>query len=183
MSEEAFSLDQLYAAIEHHIRDAIGGLEYVGTMPDMLQQIAVPAVLLEVSEFEPGIDQGTGESAFMARFEARVIVGSEREECQKQAAFAATQLAVLLRGQTWGLPVNEAEFVRAAQDWSRPELDGYAVWLVEWTQGIYLGDEEWPWPDQPPGSLVWGFSPDIGPGNEEFYRSAEELNELRERSA
>lgn len=171
MSDEAFNLDSLYEAIEQHIRSAIAGLEYVGTMPDrlpvMLQQVAVPAVLIELVEFEPGIDQGTGETALIARFEARVIVGAEREQCQQQAAFAATQLAVLLRLQTWGLEVEPAEFVRAAQDWSRPELDAYAVWVVEWTQGIYLGDEEWPWPDEPPGTLVFAFSPDTGMGREE----------------
>ncbi|MBS7440625.1 hypothetical protein KID96_25195 [Pseudomonas syringae] len=169
MSDEAFSLDLLYAAIEHHIRASIAGLEYVGTMPDMLQQVAVPAVLIELVEFEPGIDQGTGESALIARFAARVIVGSEREQCQQQAAFAASQLAVLLRLQTWELEVEPAEFVRAAQDWSRPELDGYAVWVVEWTQGIYLGEEQWPWPNEPPGTLLFAFNDD---GD---YQSPEEL--------
>lgn len=175
MSDEAFSLDSLYEAIEHHIRSAIAGLEYVGTMPDMLQQVAVPAVLIELVEFEPGIDQGTGETALVARFEARVIVGSEREQCQQQAAFAATQLAVLLRLQTWGLEVEPAEFVRAAQDWSRPELDSYAVWVVEWTQGIYLGEEEWPWPDEPPGTLVFAFSPDTGMARKAAYQPPEDM--------
>ncbi|RMR10881.1 hypothetical protein [Pseudomonas syringae group genomosp. 3] len=179
MSDQTFSLDQLYQAIEQHIQDAIPGLQYVGTMPDMLQQVSVPAVLLEMVEFEPGSDQGTGETALNARLEARVIVGAEQEQCQQQAVFAATQLCVLLRAQTWGLAVNAAELVRAAQDWSRPELDGYAVWVVEWTQGIYLGEEQWPWPDQPPGTLVWGFSPDVGPGNEEFYKTPEDQDELR----
>ncbi len=89
MPDQAFSLDSLYEAIERHIRATIAGLEYVSTMPDMLEQISVPAVLIELVEFEPGIDQGTGETALIARFEARVIVGAEREQCQQQAAFAA----------------------------------------------------------------------------------------------
>lgn len=153
MSDEPFSLDQLYGAIEQHIREAIPGLQFVGTMPDMLDHVPIPAVVIELVEMEPGSDQLTGETALEARFEARVIVGSEREQCQQQAAFVAAQLAVLLRLQTWGVEADAAEFVRAAQDWTRPELDGYAVWVVEWTQGIYLGPEEWPWPDQPPGVL------------------------------
>ena len=160
MSEQPFSLDLLYGVIETRIREAIPGLAYVGTMPDKLQHVALPAVVLELAEFEPGRDPGTGEVGVDARFEARVIVGSEQEQCQQQAAFAAAQLAVLLRMQTWGLEIEQAEFVRAAQDWTRPELDGYAVWVVEWTQGIYLGDEEWPWPDQPPGTLVLAVGPD-----------------------
>nr|BFE89970.1 hypothetical protein GCM10020185_05060 [Pseudomonas brassicacearum subsp. brassicacearum] len=74
-----------------------------------------------------------------------------------------------------GLEVEPAEFVRAAQDWTRPELDGYAVWVVEWTQTIYLGEEEWPWPNQPPGSLLWGFSPDTGSGSEGSYQPPEDM--------
>ncbi|MCO7614800.1 hypothetical protein NJH83_31700, partial [Pseudomonas chlororaphis] len=153
MSDESFSLEQLYGAIEQHICDAIPGLAYVATMPDQLDRVAIPAVVIELVELEPGQDQLTGETAFEARFEARVIVGAEQEQCQQQAAFAASQIAVLLRMQTWGVGVDPAVFVRAAQDWTRPELDTYAVWVVEWTQGIYLGTEEWPWPDQPAGVL------------------------------
>lgn len=160
MSEEPFSLALLYGAMEQHIHDAISGLEYVGTMPVHIPEFPVPAVFLELVEFEPGLDQGTGETALVARFEARVAVGSERDECLEQAAFIASQIVVLLRAQTWGLEVNPAEFVRAAQDWTRPEMDGFAVWVVEWTQGVYLGHEEWPWPDQPPGTLVLGLGPD-----------------------
>lgn len=162
MSDEPFSLDQLYGAIEQHIREAIPGLQFVGTMPDMLDHVPIPAVVIELVELEPGSDQLTGETALEARFEARVIVGSELEQCQQQAAFVAAQLAVLLRLQTWGVEADAAEFVRAAQDWTRPELDGYAVWVVEWTQGIYLGSEEWPWPNQSPGTLVFNLGDGIG---------------------
>lgn len=175
MSEPPFSLDLLYGVIEARIRDAIPGLAFVGTMPDMLAQVDLPAVVLELTELEPGRDPGTGEVGVEARFEARIIVGSEQEQCQQQAAFAAAQLVVLLRMQTWGLEVEQAEFIRAAQDWTRPELESYAVWVVEWTQGIYLGEEEWPWLNQPPGSLMWGFSPNTGPGSEGSYQPPEAM--------
>lgn len=77
-------------------------------------------------------------------------MAGEEDYSLRIAAFSAAQLTVLLRMQTWGIEVEPAKFVRAAQDWTRPELDGYAVWVVEWTQIIYLGEEEWPWPIQPP---------------------------------
>ncbi|WP_420850417.1 hypothetical protein [Pseudomonas weihenstephanensis] len=71
-----------------------------------------------------------------------------------QAVHLAPQLAVLLRAQSWGLAMEAAEFQRSAQDWTRPDLDGYTVWLVEWTQTVFLGEQAWPWPDEPPGSLL-----------------------------
>jgi len=49
------------------------------------------------------------------------------------------------------------------------------VWLVEWEQTICLGTEEWPWPDEPPGSLRIGFNEDTGAGNEGKYIAPEDL--------
>ena len=161
MSEETIPLAELYAAIEGHIERAIPGLAYVGTMPDKIDYVEPPAVVIELVEFEDADhDPGTGETVVDARFEARIIVGGEEQNCLHIAAFVAAQLAVLLRMQTWGVAVEHAKFVRAAQDWSRPELDSFAVWVVEWTQVIYLGEEDWPWPDQPPGTLVLAVGPD-----------------------
>jgi hypothetical protein len=57
------------------------------------------------------------------------------------------------------LAVEPAEFIQASQDWTKPELDGYTVWVVEWTQQIYLGEIEWRWPDEPPGTLLFAIHP------------------------
>ncbi|MCO7516423.1 hypothetical protein NJF44_15670 [Pseudomonas guariconensis] len=176
MDDSPIPLGAVYTAIEEHIKEAIPGLAYVGTMPEGRETIDPPAVVLELAGFEDADkDPGTGEVAVEARFEARVIVGQEEPNCLHVAAFVAAQLAVLLRMQSWGLPVEFAEFVRAERDWSRPDLDSYAVWVVEWTQVIYLGEEEWPWPNQPPGSLMVGFSPATGAGSEDQYLSPETL--------
>ncbi|MFV3326622.1 hypothetical protein ACNFG0_09125 [Pseudomonas sp. NY15372] len=176
MDDSPIPLGEVYTAIEEHIKDGIPGLAYVGTMPEGIDVVTPPAVVLELVGFnDADKDPGTGEVAVEARFEARVIVGQEEPNCLHVAAFVAAQLTVLLRMQSWGLPVEFAEFVRAERDWSRPELDSYAVWVVEWSQVIYLGTEEWPWPNQPPGSLVFGFSPDTGPGSEGQYQPPEAM--------
>ena len=155
MSEQPFSLDLLYQAIEQHLQQSLIGIQLVSFWPDIEQHIPLPAVFLDIAEIEPGTDIGTGESTLNVTFEARVIVDVIRDKHYQQAIHLATQLAVLLRAQTWGLAVEPAEFKRSTQDWTRPELDGYTVWLVEWTQTIYLGEKEWPWPDEPPGSLTF----------------------------
>ena len=129
--------------------------------PNISDRVALPAVFLELAEIEPGTDIGTGATTLVCKFEARIIVDPIKPHHQRQAVQLATQLAVLLRAQTWGLPVEPAEFVQAQQDWTQPALDGYTVWLVEWTQQVYLGVEEWPWPDQPPGMLLIGFNNDV----------------------
>ncbi|MFT2186359.1 hypothetical protein [Pseudomonas putida] len=162
MVDGPIPLGQVYAAIEEHIQAAIPGLAYVGTMPEGMRVVDPPAVVIELAGFEDADkDPGTGGVAVDARFEARVIVGQEKKDCLHIAAFVAAQLAVLLRMQSWGLAVEFAEFVRAERDWSRPELDSFAVWVVEWTQIIYLGEEEWPWADLLPRSVALPEDPDI----------------------
>ena len=92
MSDPAFSLDALYAAIEDHIRQALPSVRFVATCPDIQDRIALPAVFLEPVEFEPGPDIGTGETVLIQRFEARVIVAPELARHQQLGA----QLACLL---------------------------------------------------------------------------------------
>ena len=154
MCEQPFSLDVLYQTIEQQIQQHLPGVELVSFWPDISNHIPLPAVFLDIAEIEPGADIGTGETTLTLTFEARVIVDIIRPLHYQQAVHLATQLAVLLRTQTWGMEVEPAEFQRSTQDWTRPELDGYTVWLVEWTQTLYLGEKEWPWPDEPPGTLL-----------------------------
>ncbi|MBK3506675.1 hypothetical protein [Pseudomonas sp. MF6747] len=161
MADKPFSLDQLYQAVEQHLVSHLPGVQTVRAWPNIQDRIALPAVFLELAEIEPGTDIGTGETALVCKFEARIIVDPIDPLHQQQAVQLVTQLAVLLRAQTWGLAVEPAEFVQALQDWTQPALDGYTVWLVEWTQQVYVGPEEWPWPDQPPGMLLFGFNNDV----------------------
>lgn len=175
MSDETLSLDQLYQAIEQHLLAHLPGVQTVAAWPNIEDHIPLPAVFLEMSEIEPGADIGTGETTMICKFEARIIVDPIRVDHHRQVVQLATQFIVLLRAQNWGLEIECAEFIQAVQDWTRPELDGYTVWLVEWNQTIYLGTEEWPWPDEPPGTLLIGVSPDIGPGSRDQYVAPELL--------
>jgi hypothetical protein len=160
VSEEPFSLDQLYRAIEQQLLAELPGVCAVTAWPNIKDRVALPAVFLEMAEIEPGVDIGTGETTLVCRFEARIVVDPIKPHHHQQAVQLASQLAVVLRAQTWGLAVEPAVFIQAGQDWTRPELDGYTVWLVEWHQQIYLGAQQWPWPDEQPGSLWFGFNHD-----------------------
>jgi hypothetical protein len=159
MADEPFTLDQLYLAMEQRLLAHLPGVQAVTIWPKISDRIALPAVFLEMAEMEPGLDIGTGETTLVCRFEARIIVDPIKLQHCQQAAHLAAQLAVLLRMQTWGVAVEPAVFVQAMQDWTRPELDGYTVWLVEWTHQLYLGVEEWPWSDEPSEIPVGGEFP------------------------
>lgn len=155
MSDEPFSLEQLFGTIEQHLLSHLSGVQMVGFWPVLEgATIPLPAVFLELAEAEPGSDPGTGETVLTCKFEARIVVDAIRDDHHRQAVQLATQLAVLLRAQYWGVDhVGPSVFVQTVQDWTKPELDGYTVWLVEWNQEITLGEEEWPWLDDPPTHL------------------------------
>ncbi|WP_017517043.1 hypothetical protein ACQCLI_12965 [Pseudomonas nitroreducens] len=173
--DEPLTLDAFYAAVEQHIAEHLAGAQRVRFWPRVGDALALPSVLLEIAEFEPGPDPGTGEVALDCRCEARIVVAPEQQDATRQAAHLSTQLSILLRAQTWGLAVDPALFTSAEQDYSRPELDNYLVWRVEWTQTLYLGEEQWPWPDESGYTLMIGLDPETGPGNEPKYVPAEGL--------
>ncbi|MGE8187942.1 hypothetical protein [Pseudomonas sp. NPDC086278] len=162
-TDEPFSLKQLYRSIEQHVQAHLPGVHTVAVWPVISDRVRLPAVFIEMAEMEPGQDLGTGETCLACKFEARVVTDPIQPDHHQQAVFLAGQLAILLRLQSWGIAVEPSEFVQAMQDWTKPELDGYTVWVVEWTQQIYLGETEWPWPDEPPGTLVFNFEPGDGP--------------------
>ncbi|MFJ3259847.1 hypothetical protein ACIPK7_06295 [Pseudomonas sp. NPDC086581] len=175
MPEDApLTLDAFYGAVEQHIARHLPGIQQVRFWPQVGDALALPAILLEIAEFEPGTDLGTGQTTLECRCEARIVVAPEQPDATRQAAQLSTQLAVLLRTQTWNLEeVEPAQFQSAEQDYSRPELDNYLTWRVEWSQVLHLGAEEWPWTDEAPDGtrriLLIGLDPDTGPGNEGKY--------------
>lgn len=175
--DEPLTLDAFYAAVEQAIAERLPGVKQVRFWPQVGDALSLPAVLLEIAEFEPGEDLGTGQSTFDCRCEARIVLAPEQSHAYRQAAYLSTQLAILLRAQTWGLDaVEPAHFQTTEQDYSRPELDNYLAWRVEWSQVLTLGEEEWPWTvDGPMRTLLIGIDPDTGPGNEPHYVPVEGL--------
>jgi hypothetical protein len=160
LDDQPLTLERYLNAVEHRLGQLLPGLQTVAVWPDIRNRVHLPALFLELAEFEPGSDPGNGRVGLECRMEAYFIVAAEQPKHHHQAAQLAAQLAVSLRAQYWDLDdVEPAEFVQSGPDWTKPELDGYTVWKVEWTQRIYLGEEEWPWPDSAPSFL----EPELGP--------------------
>lgn len=163
------TLEQMYDAIGAAILAGLPAVRFAEVWPDIKRRVSLPAVLLELDELEPGDDPGTGETALVGRFQARIVVDSRPEAGNRAASMLASQLTVLLHDQQWGLPIAPAQFLRASPDFIRPELDGYTVWLVEWIHEFHLGQFTWPWEDSSGVTLYLGIDPETGPGNEQHY--------------
>ena len=153
------SLAQLHTAIVNSLRAKLAGVPTVEAYPVLQRRIGLPAVLVELAEMDPDDDPGTGATALIGRFQARAIVDPNAAQADLQVRELAARVAVALTHETWGLPITMANLVQIGDDAFKPELDGYLVWVVEWTHAFHLGETTWPYPDES-GLAIWvGFTP------------------------
>lgn len=137
--------------------------------PDLQRSLALPAIIIELSEFEPATEEGTGRLLLDARFEARVVVDPAQAGAhltvRSIAAAVAHELSEMIRIAP-GIGHNRV--VRAGDDAFRPELDGYLCWAVEWACEIPVGAlEADPFPT--PSTVSLSHVPDVGEGNAGRY--------------
>ena len=167
------NLTQLHEAIICGLREKLPGLS-VELYPTIERRIALPAVIVELSEMEPGSDPGTGETALVGRFSARAIVDPNDDDAYMKVRELAARIIVAITHETWGLPIGIAHPVQISEDGFKPELDGYLVWVVEWSHEFHLGEVFWPYPDDTGKTLMIGLFPETGKGKEDKYWEAGE---------
>lgn len=139
------TLDDLHNAINRGIKRAVPGLAACESYPEFTKRLPLPGVFTELSEFEPGDDPGTEQLALIARCEARCVIDPVDDNASLYARNLAVSVGLAVQlSRRWGLrDVGTARIVRIGEDAFRPELDSYAVWVVQWTHVIHIGQSIW----------------------------------------
>lgn len=166
-------LGDLQATITAAVQAKFPGLATVEFYRDDRTELAVPACLLDLPEFEgaPAIDPGTGQLAVMARFEAEFIIGFRTPAAKLSACKLAAAFAAFLHAGRWpGGLTGPAEGIHAYKSDFKPQLDQYEVWCVEWHQAVHLGNSVWTDEGITPTTVFLGVSPDIGIGHVADYK-------------
>lgn len=146
----------LHDAIEATFREQIKAFKHVEPYPELNKEMGEPALVFAVTGMGAAADTGTGKTSLTCRIQAAVLVDSTRKRAPLQAAILAGRVATVVHGQYWGLDfVDAPEHIQVQPDGSTPELAQFCVWVVEWMQVVHFGEFEWPWPDEPPGSLTF----------------------------
>ncbi|KUZ33361.1 hypothetical protein WS52_18785 [Burkholderia territorii] len=162
------SLKQLHDGVEAGLRAKLPDLERIHAYPKIGKAIDTPFVAIELSELEPGHDDGTGRVPLVGRMQARVIVDPIVPGAELLVRELSARVLQAVHGATWELPVTPGRQVGSAgEDPFRPELDTYLVWLVEWEHEFDLGDVF-----EPPTkgrAVLWGVDPDTGPAHKDEY--------------
>lgn len=161
------------AAVVARLAQAFPAVPTVAEYPRLRQKISAPAVLVELADATPSGDAGTGQLCLSARFEARIVfdqvpVAGSNPPLLALGLAAAVAREVFAAGR-FGQPVGPAKGVRLEPDQFRPELSGYAVWLVEWTHEVRLGDSVWDGAGVMPTAIYVGLAPEIGPPHIDDY--------------
>lgn len=161
-------LAMLQATLTQTIREAMPNLASVEAEATVGSNSALPALRHGIVSMVADTAPRDGRSVLVITFEANITPDTANTDARLQGSELAAQLMDLLRQQLWGLA-----FVEATRNVQAQYLG--AQWKVRWEQPVLLGEPRWEWPDQPPGSLVLGFEPDTGPGNEGRYIKPEDL--------
>ncbi|WP_432256072.1 hypothetical protein [Limimaricola sp. AA108-03] len=173
-ADTELDLDTLHTAIASAVSAAMPQFRSVQSYPTSRSGLPLPAVLVELEDFEaaPDADPGTEQLAVVARFRAHVILGMSTPDLQRQVRKAATSLAHVVHLNRWGLPVEPARVTLIAPDPFDPALDQYEVWAVEWEQVLHLGASVFEEGVLPSDVLV-GIDPETGPDHVADYQSVE----------
>lgn len=167
-------LDTLHQAVVDAIAAAMPQFRSVQSYPSSRAALPLPAVLVDLEDFEadPDADPGTEQLAVVARFRARVILGMSTADLQRQVRKAATSVANVVHLNRWGLPVGPARVTVIAPDAFDPDFDQYEVWGVEWGQSVHLGASVFEEGVLPSEVLV-GIDPETGPDHIADYTQVE----------
>ncbi|AOJ62785.1 hypothetical protein WJ32_10160 [Burkholderia ubonensis] len=161
------NLKQLHDAIEQGLRVKLPAMKRIEAYPRLGQKIETPLIAIELSEFEPGHDDGTDDVPLIARMQARIVFDPIDEGAELAVREVAARVTMAVHMQTWDLPITPGKVVQVAEDPFRPQLDTYCVWLVEWTHEFGLGMALREIQDGP--TILWGVDPDVGPNSEGQY--------------
>ena len=143
---------------------------------DETEQLATPALLLDMTEAEPQpeADAGTGQWPVLLRFEARVILAQRGAASRLDVRRAATALATFLHLRRWtGIATDSCQVIACEPDEFAPHLDRFGVWRVEWVQLAFLGESAWAGGGETPAAY-YSFAPKIGQPHASNYRPAVE---------
>ncbi len=168
-------ITDLHNAILAEITTTITGIETYGSYPKLRTAIKTPAVFIDLAALEPGIDPGTEELALLARFEARVVLGSNDNACLNVRELAA-EVARIIHKNNFGLQVKPAALVSVNPDNFRPEIDAYEIWLVEWLHEIHIGQSVWDGVGVVPEEIFLGYVPFVGTEHEDKYIRVNEIS-------
>ena len=135
------SIDAIVSTLEQELL-SLDGVSSVLLHPKRNERVTLPALLIDLAEFEPGQDRGTGETPIRCHMELRVVTSDRGSPLTLWNI--AQQVMQWLFDFNWPQEnIGRAEFKNASPDHFSPEFQGHRVFLIEWVQEMRVGENIW----------------------------------------
>lgn len=169
-----FSFETYFATLIAFLQATFPTVPTVAEYPRLRKKIEAPAILVELADLTHLDDAGTEQLCLAARFEARIVfdqvpIASSNQNLAALSLAASTALAIYRQGRIVAGGAGPAKNFKLEPDQFKPDLAGYAVWLVEWVHDLRLGASVWDGEGIRPSTIYVGYAPEIGAGNEGRY--------------
>jgi len=136
--------------------------------PQTQRALRVPAVYLEIDSIEPLQEAGDTRLLADLRWQARCLVDPNQPRADLLVRALAARVAVALHEIRRPIAGHgHIRLVNATDDAFRPEIDGYIVWVVEFSMELALGELEPP--GITPSEIHVGIDPKIGTNHVDDY--------------
>ncbi len=133
--------------------------------------LAVPALIVQISELEPDPDKDphTGQFPCLIRLEARIVMGHRTPGVRREVLRAAGAVAAFVHSNRLGVAWGAATVIAVDPDEFAPQADSFDIWRVEWVHAADLGTSYFVDDGVTPARVLTSWSPDIGLAHEADY--------------
>lgn len=137
--------------------------------------LAVPAIIVQLSELEPDPDKDphTGQFPCMVRIEARIVMGHRTPKVRREVVKAAAALASFVHSNRLGVPWGAAQVIAVDPDEFAPQAENFDIWHVEWVHRADIGPSYFVDEGVTPIELLTSWSPNTGTALEGDYTTEE----------
>lgn len=134
-------------------------------------KLAVPAIIVQISELEPDPDKDAhaGQFPCLIRIEARVIMGHRTPKVRREVVKAAGAIAAFVHNSRLGVGWGGATVLAVEPDEFAPQADQFDIWRVEWAHSADIGSSYFVDEGVTPTEVLTSWSPDVGPDHEGDY--------------
>jgi len=137
------TLEILHQTIVEGI-SGLPGVQHCDAFPRRIDKVMLPAVFVDLVELESTSDPGTGELALISHWEGRVVVADSQSNADEVIRSLILSVMLWLFRHPWPQKnIGRARFKQAGPDHFSAELQGYTIWLLEWTHSIRVGESVW----------------------------------------
>lgn len=171
---QQINLTALHEAIKTGLSTALTGVN-VDYYDRPGEKLVVPAVRFELEQITAAnpSDTGTEQLEVELTFSAECVC-TYKQGGKLAVRLLSAQVAKLVDGNRWGLPVSAGQFASAAPESFSEE---YETWRVQWAHTALLGASIWDGNGILPTEIWLGFAPEIGPDHVADYVQVDQLPE------